>query len=148
MGQSMPWPRGVLVVGPGNPVTSSAGSHRAKLWLQSDHRPPLPPAHVEEEPQFLTEGGIQTAVDERVVAGGAHSQPVKAEVKGIRGVDCVAGQQHHVAVEWEPADSKNPDHQEQHGQRPPALPSLGGVLSCCGVTDGVVAPQPAGHCGV
>lgn len=73
---------------------------------------------------------------------------MKAEVKGVRGVDGLAGQQHHVAVKREPADSKHPDHQKQHGQGPPSLASLGGVLSCCGVTDGIVAPQPAGHCGV
>lgn len=148
MGQSMPWPRGLVVVGPGNPVTRSAGSCGEEPRLQADRRPPFPSAYVEEEPQLLAEGGIQTAVDERVVAGGAHSQPVKAEVKGIGGVDGLAGQQHHVAVEWEPANSKHPDHQEQHGQRSPALSSVGGVLSCRGVTDGVVAPQPAGHCGV
>lgn len=114
MGQIMPLPRGV-VAGPGNPVTRGAGGHRAKLWLQSDHRPPFSPAHIKEEPQFLAEGGVQTAVDEWVVAGGAHSQPVKAEVKCVRGVDSVAGEQHHIAVEWEPADSKNTNHQEQHG---------------------------------
>lgn len=118
----------------------SAGSCRTELWLQPDRCPPFPPAHVEEEPKLLAKGSIQTAVDERVVAGGAHSQPVKAEIKGIRGVDGLAGQQHHVAVEWEPADSKHPDHQEQHGQCPTALSSLGGMLSCCGVTDGIVAP--------
>lgn len=121
--------------------------HGAELRLQSDHRPPpLPPAEVEEEPQLLAEGGIQTTVDEGVVAGGAHRQPVKAEVQGVGGVDSVAGQQHHVAVEWEPADGKNPHHQEQHGQRTPALSSLGGMLSRCGVAYGVVAPQSAGHC--
>lgn len=73
---------------------------------------------------------------------------MKAEVKGVGGMDGLAGQQHHVAVEREPADSENPDHQEQHSQCTPPLSSLGGVLSCCGVTDGVVTPQPAGHCGV
>lgn len=148
VGQSMLRPRGLMFIGPGDPVTRSAGSRGEELWLQADRRPPFPPAYVEEEPQLLAEGGIQTAVDEGVVAGGAHSQPVKAEVKGVGWVDGLAGQQHHVAVEWEPADSKHPDHQEQHGQRSPALSSVGGVLSCCGVTDGVVAPQPAGHCGV
>ncbi len=148
VGQSAPWPWGVVIVGPGSPVARSAGSCGAELWRQPDRHPPFPPAHVEEEPQLLAEGGIQAAVDERVVAGGAHSQPVKAEVKGVRRVDGLAGQQHHVAVEWEPADSEHPDHQEQHGQCPPALSSLGGVLSCCGVANGVVTPQTAGHCGV
>lgn len=96
----------------------------------------------------MTEGRIQTAVDERVVAGGAHSQPVKAEVKGVRRLDRVAGQQHNIAVEWEPADRENPNNQEQHGQCPPALFLLSYLLSCCGVTDGVVAPQPTGHGGI
>lgn len=144
--QSVPWLRGLVVVGPGIPVTRSG--YGAEHRLQPDRRPPFPPAHVEEEPQLLAEGGIQTAVDERVVAGGAHRQPVKAEVQGVGRVDGLAGQQHNIAVEWEPADGEHPDHQEQHGQRPPPLSSLGGVLSRCGVTDGVVAPQPAGHCGV
>lgn len=146
MAQSIPWLRGLIVVRPSSPVTRS--SYRAELWLHPDHRPPFPPAHVEEESHLLAESGVQTTVDERVVAGGAHSQPVKAEVQGVRGVDSLAGQQHHVAVEWEPADSKHPDHQEQHGQRSPPLSSPGGMLSCCGVTNGILAPQSAGHCGV
>lgn len=129
-------------------MAGSTGGRGAELRLQPDRRPPPPPAHVKEEPELLAEGGIQTAVDERVVAGGAHSQPVKAEVEGVGGVDGLAGQQHHVAVEGEPADGEHPDHQEQHGQCPPALPPLGGVLSCRGVADCIVAPQPAGHCGV
>lgn len=96
----------------------------------------------------MAKGGIQTAVDERVVAGGAHSQPVKAEINGIGGVNGLAGQEHHVAVEGEPADGEHPDHQEQHGQGTPPLSSLGGVLSRRRVADGVVAPQPPRHRGV
>lgn len=135
-----------MVVWPGSSLTG--GDYRARLRFQPDRHPLSLPALVEEEPELLAEDGIQAAVDERVVAGGAHSQPVKAEVQGVRGLDGLAGQQHHVAVEGKPADSKHPDHQEQHGQRSPALPSLGGVLSRCGVTDGVMAPEPTGHCGV
>lgn len=114
MGQIMPLPRGA-VIGPGDPLTRGTGGHLAKLGLHSNHRPPFSPAQIKEEPQFLAEGGVQTAVDEWVIAGGAHSQPVKAEVKCVRGVDGVAGEQHHIAVQREPAHSKNPDHQEQHG---------------------------------
>lgn len=148
-GQSGPRPRRLVAVGPGGPVTGR--SYWPQLWLQLDRRrrrPSLPPADVEEEPQLGAEGWIQTAVDERVVASGAHGQPVEAEVQGVRGVDGLAGQQHHVAVEGEPADCKHPDHQQQHGQRPPPLSPLRSVLRRCGVTDGVVAPQPTGHCGV
>ena len=137
-----------MVVRPGSPVTRIADSCRTELRLQPHCHPPSLPAHVKEEPELLAEGGVQAAVDERVVAGGAHGQPVKAEVQGIGGVDGLAGEKHHVAVEGEPANSEHSDHQEQHGQCPPALPSMGGVLSCCGVTDRIVAPQPTGHCGV
>lgn len=148
VGQSASLAGGMVVVRPGFPVSRSGGSCRAKIWLQPDRHPAFPPAHVHELPQLLPEGGVQTAVDERVVAGGAHSQPVKAEINGVGGVDGLAGQQHHVAVEWEPADGEHSDYQEQHGQCPPPLSLLSRVLSCCGVTYGVVAPQPAGHCGV
>lgn len=137
-----------MVVRPGSPVTRSTNGCGVELRLQPYNCPPPLPAHVKEEPQLLAEGGIEAAVNERVVAGGAHGQPVKAEVEGVGGVDGLAGQQHHIAVEGEPADSKHPDHQEQHGQCAPALSSLSGVLSCCGVTDGVMAPQPTGHCDV
>lgn len=136
-----------MVIRPGSPVARSTGCCRVPLGFQPDDRPP-PPTHVQQKPKLLAKGGIETAVDERVVTSGAHSQPVKAEVKGVGGVDGLAGQQHHVAVEGKPAHSKHSDHQQQHGQSPPALFSLGGVLSCCGVTDGIVAPQPASDCGV
>lgn len=129
-------------------MARSAGGSRTELRFQSDRRPSSPSAHVEEKPELLAESGVQAAVDERVVAGGAHRQPVKAEVKGVGGVDGLAGQQHHVAVEGEPTNSEHSDHQEQHGQGPPTLSSLGSMLSCCGVPDGIVAPQSAGNCGV
>lgn len=137
-----------MVVRPGSPVTRSTNRCGVDLRLQPYGRPPSLPAHIKEEMHLLAEGGVEAAVDERVVAGGAHCQPVKAEVEGVGGVDGLAGQQHHVAVEGEPADSKHADHQKQHGQRASALLPLSGVLSCCGVTDGVVAPQPTGHCDV
>lgn len=63
-------------------------------------------------------------------------------------MDGLAGQQHHVAVEGEPTNSKHSHHQEQHGQGPPALSSLGSMLSRCGVAYGVVPPQAASNCGV
>lgn len=99
---------------PGDPVARTASCNRAKVRLQFNHSI-LPPTHVKEEPQLLTEGGIKTAVDKWVVAGGAHSQPVKTEVESIRGLNGVTGQQDHVAVEREPADGENPNNQEQHG---------------------------------
>lgn len=129
-------------------MVRTASSHRSELQLQSNDSIPLPPAHVKEEPQLLTEGGIQAAVDKWVVASGAHSQPMETEVECVRGRDGVAGQQDHIAVEREPADSKNPHDQEQHGQCSSSLFPLGCVLSCCCVTNGVVTPQPAGHCRV
>lgn len=148
MGQSMPWPGAVMPVGPGHPVARATSGRGTKVRLRSNCRVLLPPAHVKEQPEFLAEGRIQTAVDKRVVAGGAHSQPVETEVESIRGLDGVTGQQHHVAVEREPADGENPDDQQQHGQCSPSLFPLGCVLSRCGVADGVVTPQPARHCGV
>lgn len=63
-------------------------------------------------------------------------------------MDGLAGQQHHIAVEGKPANGKHSNHQKQHRQCSPALPSLRGMLSCCGVTDGIVAPQSMGHYGV
>lgn len=129
-------------------MAGGAGDRGAMLWLQANRRSPPPPAPVEEEPQLLAEGGVQAAVDERVVAGGAHGQPVKAEVQSIGGVDGLTREQHHVAVEGEPTDGEHADHQKQHGQRSAALPPLGGMLGCRRVTDGVMAPQPAGHCSV
>lgn len=129
-------------------MVRTASSLGAELRLLSDHSVPLPPAHVKEEPQLLTEGGIQAAVDEWVVASGAHSQPVETEVESVRGRDGVAGQQDHVAVEREPADSENPHDQQQHGQCSSSPFPLGCVLSCCRVTNGIVTPQPAGHCRV
>lgn len=50
-------------------MTRTASSHGAKLWLQAYNGIPLPPAHIKDEPQLLTEGRIQTAVDEWVVTG-------------------------------------------------------------------------------
>lgn len=98
---------------PGDSVARTASNNRAKVRLRFNYI--LPPAHVKEKPQLLTKGGIQTAVDKWVVAGGAHSQPVKTEVESIRGLNGVTGQQNHVAVEREPADGENPNDQEQHG---------------------------------
>lgn len=89
--QSMPCPGGLMIIGPGSPVTRSTGGGRVELRFQTNHRPPSPSAHVDEKSELLAECGIQTAVDERVVAGGAHSQPVKAEVKGIGGVNGLTG---------------------------------------------------------
>lgn len=146
--QSVARLQGLVVVGPGGSAAGCAGHGGAMLRLRADGRPPPPTAPVEQEPQLLTEGRVQAAVDERVVAGGAHGQPVKAEVQSVGGVDGLAGEQHHVAVEGEPADGEHAHDQEQHGQRSAAFPPLGGVLGCRRVPDGVVAPQPAGHCGV
>lgn len=99
---------------PADPVARTASNNRVKVWLQFNHSI-LPPPYVKEEPQLLTEGGIQTAVDKWVVASGAHSQPVKTEVESIRTLNGVTGQQDYVAVEQEPADGENPNDQEQHG---------------------------------
>lgn len=151
VGKGVSLPGGVLLVRPGHPVGRGASPvRRQDVWLQLDHLPalPPPPAEVKEEPQLLTEGGVEAAVDEGVVAGGAHGQPVEAEVEGIGGLDCVTGQQHHVAVEWEPTDCKHANHQEQHGQGATALLSLIGVLGHGGGADGIVAAQPASHCRV
>lgn len=151
VGQGVPLPGGVLLVGPGHPVGRGAGPGRGgDLRLQLDHppAPPPPPAEEEEGPELLAEGGVEAAVDEGVVAGGAHGQPVEAEVEGVGGVDGVAGQQHHVAVERKPADGEDAHHQEQHGQRAPPLPPLVGVLGHGGGADGVVAAQPARYRGV
>lgn len=121
--------------------------HGRDLRLQLHHLPasPPPPAEVEEEPQLLAEGGVEAAVDEGVVAGGAHGQPVEAEVEGVGGLDRVAGQQYHVAVEWEPTDCKHGHHQEQHGQGATALSPLVGVLGHGGGADGIMAANPASH---
>lgn len=146
--QSVARPQGLGVVGPGGSAAGSAGDGGAMLGLRADRRSPPPTAPAEQEPQLLTEGRVQAAVDERVVAGGAHGQPVKAEVQSVGGVDRLAGEQHHVAVEGEPADGEHAHNQEQHGQRSAAFPPLGGVLGCRRVADGVVTPQPAGHRGV
>lgn len=129
-------------------MVGAASSHGADLRLQSNHSVPLPPAHVKEEPQLLTEGGIQAAVDKWVAASGAHSQPVEREVERVRGRDGVTGQQDHIAVEREPADSEDPHDEEQHGQCSSSLSPLGCLLSCCCVTNGILTPQPAGHCRV
>lgn len=148
MGPGVPLPGGVLLIGPGHPVGWGADPVCGwDLQLQLHHLPttPPPPAEVEEELQLLAEGGVEAAVDEGVVAGGAHGQPVEAEVEGVGGVDGLAGQQHHVAVEREPADGEYADHQEQHGQRAPALSPLVGVLGHGGGADGVMAAQPACH---
>lgn len=147
----MPLPRGILLIGPGHPVGRGASPVNGRnLLLQLDHLPatPPPPAEVEEEPQLLAEGGVEAAIDEGVVAGGAHGQPVEAKVESIGGLDGVAGQQHHVAVEWKPTDCKHAHHQEQHGQGATALPPLVGVLGHSGGANGVVAAQPASHCRV
>lgn len=79
-------------------MVRTASRHGAELRLQSNRSAPFPPAHVQEEPQLLTEGRVQAAVDKGVVAGGAHGQPVETEVESVGGGDGVAGQQHHVAV--------------------------------------------------
>lgn len=113
--KGVPLPGGVLLVRPGHPVGRGASPVRRRdLRLQLDHWPASapPPAEVEEEPKLLPEGGVQAAVDEGVVAGGTHGQPVEAEVEGVGGLDSVAGQQHHVAVEWKPTDCKHAHHQE------------------------------------
>lgn len=148
VGQRLARSGGLLVVRPGGSVTGSAGARRVTLWHQAYRRPPPPPAAIEKEPQLLAEGGIQAAVDERVVAGGAHGQPVKAEIERIGGLDSLAREQHHITIEREPADGEHNNNQEQHGQRASPLFSLSGVLSCCRVTDNVVAPQSAGYRGV
>lgn len=129
-------------------MAGGAGDCGVMLWLQTNRRSPPPPTPVEEELQLLAEGGVQAAVDERVVAGGAHGQPVKAEVQSIGGMDGLAREQHHVAVEGEPTDGEHAHHQQQHGQCSAALPPLSGVLGGRRVTNGVMAPQPAGHCSV
>lgn len=54
-------------------MTGSVRYCRAKLRVQPDHCPSSLPAPVNEELELLAESGVQTAVDERVVAGGAHS---------------------------------------------------------------------------
>lgn len=81
--QRTPRPRRLVVVGPRGPVARGTGVRRAEFCFHPDHRPAPPSAHVDEKPELLPKRGIQTAVDERVVAGGAHSQPVEAEVKGV-----------------------------------------------------------------
>lgn len=129
-------------------MAGGAGDCGAMLRLQTNRRSPPPPTPVEEELQLLAEGGVQAAVDERVIAGGAHGQPVKAEVQSIGGMDGLAREQHHVAVEGEPTDGKHAHHQEQHGQCSAAFPPLSGVLGGRRVTNGIMAPQPASHCSV
>lgn len=148
VGQRLARSGGLLVVRPGCSVAGSTGARRVTLWHQPYRWSPPPPAAVKKEPQLLAERGIQAAVDERVVAGGAHGQPVKAEIESVGGVDGLAREQHHIAVEREPADGKHNNNQEQHGQCASPLLSLSGVLSCCRVTNDVVAPQSSGHRGV
>ena len=55
-------------------------------------------AHVEQSLQFWSEAVIEPAVDEGVVAGAAHCEPVKGEVQGIVGVDGLAGEEDDVAI--------------------------------------------------
>lgn len=146
--QCGPVPGGVLLIRPGHPVGRGARPVNGRdLLLQLDHLPAsaTPPAEVEEEPQLLAECGVEAAIDEGVIAGRAHGQPVETKVERIGGLDGVAGQQHHVAVEWEPTDCKHAHHQEQHGQRATPLSPLVGMLGHCDGANGIVAAQPASH---
>ena len=110
--------------------------------------PPPAAAHGDQPLELGSEAVVEPAVDEGVVARAAHGQPVEGEVKGVRAPDGLAGQQHHVAVQREPADGEHHHHEHQHlqGLFPP--PPLGHVLLHGHVADVAAPPQAAGHGGV
>lgn len=87
------------------------------------------------------EAVIEPAVDERVVAGAAGSEPMKGEVDSVIGLDDFAGEQHHVAVQGEPADGKDGHHQHQHLYGHALAATVSGRLRHRHVTDGVVQPH-------
>lgn len=143
MGVLGPGVGGASALGPGSAL---AVSPRRGLVLRGWPRPL--PAHAQKVLQLSTEVLIEPAVDEGVVACATHGQPVEGEVNGIAAADSLAGQEHHVAVEREPADSEDHDHHGQHLDSLLLLLAVGEVLLGGDVADGVAPPQPAGDCGV
>lgn len=108
-------------------------------------RPPPPRTHGQQPLQLGPEAVVEPAVDEGVVAGAAHGQPVEGEVEGVVGVDGSAGEQEHVAVEREPAHGEHHHHRHQHLDGALPLAPLQEVLLARHVADSVPAPQAARH---
>ena len=107
---------------------------------------PLPPGkHAQQPFELSPEAVVEPAVDEGVVAGAAHGQPVEGEVEDVVGRDGVAGEQQHVAVEREPAHGEHHHHRHQHLDGALALAPLQEILLACHVTDGIGMPQAPCH---
>lgn len=73
---------------------------------------------------------------------------MEGEVEGIVGVDDLAGQEEDIAVEGEPAESKEDHHQHQHLDGLLLLTPKGQVLLRGHIPNGVAQPQLLGHSGV
>lgn len=107
-----------------------------------------PPTHTQQGLQLRPEVLIQPTVNEGVVASAAHGKPVESKVQSIAAVDGPAGDQHHVAVQREPAHCKHNHHHHQHLQCHLLLPLMGIVLLHGDVPNGISQPELLCHHGV
>jgi len=107
-----------------------------------------PPAHTQQGLQLRPEVLIQPTVNEGIVASTAHGKPVESEVQSIAAVDGSAGDQHHVAVQREPAHCKHNHHHHQHLQCHLLLPLMGIVLLHGDVPNGISQPELLSHHGI
>lgn len=132
----------MAVLNPGVPESRGDGLQSVTLCCT-----PLP-AHTEQGLQLRSEALIQPTVNEGIVASAAHGKPVKSKVQSIATVDGPTGDQHHIAVQGEPADCKHNHHHHQHLQCHLLFPLMGIVLLHGEVPDGISQPELLGHHGI
>lgn len=132
----------MAVLNPGMPERGGDGLQSVTLGCTPS------PAHTQQGFQLRSEALIQPTVNEGVVASAAHSKPVKSKVQSIATVDGPTGDQHHVAVQGEPAYCKHNHHHHQHLQRHLLFPLMGVVLLHGEVPNGISQPELLGHHGI
>ena len=132
----------MAVLDPGVPERGGDGPQSVALGCTPS------PARTQQGLQLRSEALIQPTVNEGVIASAAHGKPVKSEVQSVAAVDGPAGDQHHVAVQGEPAHCKHDHHHHQHLQRHLLLPLVGIVLLHGEVPNGVSQPELLGHHGI
>lgn len=132
----------MAVLNPGVPERRGDGLQSVALGCAPS------PAHTQQGPQLRSEALIQPTVNEGVVASAAHGKPVKSKVQSVATVDGPTGDQHHIAVQREPAHCKHNHHHHQHLQGHLLFPLMGVVLLHGEVPNGISQPELLGHHGV
>lgn len=132
----------MAVLNPGMPERRGDGLQSMALGCTPS------PAHAQQRLQLRSEALIQPTVNEGIVASAAHGKPMKSEVQSIAAVDSPTGDQHHIAVQREPAHCKHNHHHHQHLQRHLLFPLMCIVLLHRDVPNGIPQPELLSYHGV